>query len=109
MFSGRHVFTGLTSPRRVSFDSDVTVLGGTPPLDSLPDIVLRDLLCLDLVDEDNMDTVCATTDTTAPIVPPPPGFRQFSWPREEWSVDGEPSLFDFAKELPGWFPWRYGE
>ena len=47
-----------------------------------------------------MNTVCVTTDITTPIVPPPPGFRQFSWPREECSVGGEPSLFDFAKGLP---------
>ena len=35
--------------------------------------------------------------------------RQFSWPREKWSVGGETSLFDFAAGLPGWFPWSYGE
>ena len=61
-----------------------------------------------IVDDDEMDTVCATTNITAPVVRPPPGFRQFSWPREEWSGGVEPSLFDFAKELPGWFPWRNG-
>ena len=84
MFSGRHVFTGTDEPRCVSFASDITVL------DNSLDIVLHDPLCPDIVDEDDMDTVCATTDITAPIVRPPPGFRQFSG-------------------LPGWFPWRYGE
>ena len=43
-----------------------------------------------------------------PVVRPPPGFLQFSWPREEWGLDGDPSLFNFSKELPGWFPWGYG-
>ena len=46
-----------------------------------------------------------TTDMSAPIIPPPPGFRQFSWPREDWKAGGDPSLFTFTKELPGWFPW----
>ena len=99
----------LTSPRRVSFARDVTVLGGAPPLYNSPDIILHDPPCPEIADEDDMDTIGATTDISAPIVRPPLGFRQFSWPREEWSVDGKPSLFDFAKELPGWFPWRYGE
>ena len=97
---------GLTSPHRVSFTSDVTVLGGVPPLDNPTDIELHNPLCPEIVDDDEMDTVCATTNITAPIVRPPLGFRQFSWPREEWSGGVEPSLFDFAKELPGWFPWK---
>ena len=109
MFPGQHVFMGTDEPRRVSFASDVTVLVGAPQQDNSRDIGLHDPLCPEIVDEDEMDTVCATNDITAPIVQPPPGFRQFSWPREEWSVGGEPSLFDFAKGLPGWFPWIYGE
>ena len=32
----------------------------------------------------------------------------FSWPHEEWKVVGDPSLFTFTKELPGWFPWSSG-
>ena len=59
-------------------------------------------------EEDDMDTGGATTDTPNPIIPPPPGFQQFSWPREDWQVGGDWSLFNFAKELPGWFPWSFG-
>ena len=89
----------LTSPRRVSFASDVTVLGGAPPQNNSLNIVLHDPLGMEIVEGDEMDTGCATEDITAPVVPPPPGFRQFSWPREEWRLGGEQSLF----------PWRYGE
>ena len=71
----------LTSPCRVSFASDITVLCGAPPLDKSPDIILHE-------DEDDMDTVCATTDARVPIVRPPPGFRQLSWPREESTIPG---------------------
>ena len=28
--------------------------------------------------------------------------------QEEWGPDGDPSLFNFSKELSGWFPWGYG-
>ena len=27
---------------------------------------------------------------------------------EEWKVGGDPSLFMFTMELPGWFPWSSG-
>ena len=94
----------LTSPRRVSFASDVTVLGGAPPQDNSPNIVLHDPPCPEIAEGDEMDTGGVTEDITATVVPPPPGFRQFSWPREEWSVGSEQSLFDFTKGLPGWFP-----
>ena len=48
-----------------------------------------------------MDTGGGTTDTSAPIIPPLPGFRQFSWSHEDWKVGGDLSLFTFTKELPG--------
>ena len=99
---------GLTDPRRVSFASDVTILGGAPPMDKSPDFLLHDPVCPEIDEEDEMDTLCATTDAPIPVVRPPPGFWQFSWPREEWGPGGDPSLFDFAKELPDWFPWGYG-
>ena len=109
MCSTRHVFTGTDGPRRVlKFASDVTVLGGAPPMDKSPDILLHDPVCPEIDEEDEMDIVCATTDAPIPVVRHPPGFRQFSWPREEWGPGGDPSLFDFAKELPGWFSWGYG-
>ena len=44
------------------------------------------------------------TDTPPTIIPPPPGFSQFSWSFEDWSVGDEPSIFTFTEELPGWFP-----
>ena len=56
-----------------------------------------------------MDIVSAETDAPIPVLRPPLGFRPFSWPREQWGPNGDPSLFHFSKELPGWFPWRYGE
>ena len=95
------------SPRRVSFASNATVLGDAPPLVSSPDIILHERLHPEIIDEDDMDTGGVMTVMPTPIVPPPPGFQQFSWPREEWSVGGDASLFDFAKELPGWFPWSF--
>ena len=48
------------------------------------------------------------TDVSTPIVPPPPGFYQFSWPREDWQVGGDSSLFTVDEELPGWSPWSSG-
>ena len=95
----------LTSPRRVSFASNFTVFGDAPPLVHSPDIIVHEPLRPEIVEEDDMDTGGAMTDTLAPIIPPAPGFRKFSWPREEWKVDGDPSLFNLTKELPGWFPW----
>ena len=44
-FPGGTSSQGLTSPRRVLFASNVTVLGGAPPQDNSPDIVLHDPLC----------------------------------------------------------------
>ena len=37
-----------------------------------------------------------------------PGFRQFSWPRDDWMVAGDPSLNTVVEELPGWSPWSAG-
>ena len=56
------------NPRRVSFTSDVTVLGGAPPLDKSPDILLHDPVCLEIDDEEDMVTVCATPDAPFPVV-----------------------------------------
>ena len=55
-----------------------------------------------------MDIVRTETDVPIPVVGPPTGFRQFLWPREEWGPDGDPSLLDFSKELPGWVPGEGG-
>ena len=88
---------GLTDPRRVSFTSGVTVLGDNPPLEQAPDVV----------EDDDMDGVEAVLDVPVPVFRPPPGVENFSWPREEWGPNGDPSLFDFSRELPVWFPCQY--
>ena len=62
-------------------------------MEKSPDILLHDLVCPVINEEDDMDIVSATTDVPIAVVRPPPGFRQFSWPREEWGPDGDPSLF----------------
>ena len=41
-------------------------------------------------------------DTTAVIVPPPPGFRQFSWPHEDWMVGGDASIGPGLEFVTGW-------
>ena len=100
---------GVQGPISPPIAGAVTVLGDAPPLVHSPDIIVHDPLIPDVVEEDDMDMGGLTTDMSAPIIPPPPGFRQFSWPREDWIVDGDPSLFTFTKELPGWFPWSSGK
>ena len=95
----------------MSFASSVTVLGDAPPPVHSPESGVQELLRSAVAEEDEVDTEGWTTDTTdtpAPIIPPPPGFRQFSWPYEDWRVRDDPSLFTFTKELPGWFPWNSG-
>ena len=104
-FPGGTSLQGPTSPHRVLFASNVMVLGDAQPPVHSPDIVIHEPLRPEVIEEDVMDTGGVGTDTSAPIIPPPPGFRQFSWPHEDWKVGGDPSLFTFAEELPGWFPW----
>ena len=99
---------GLMDHRHVLFTSGVTVLGGEPPLKPSPDIQIHDPVCPDITEEEDMDSMNAVTDVPIPVLRPQPEFRQFSWPREEWGPDGDPSLFDFSKELPGWCPCGYG-
>ena len=98
----------LTSPRRVTFASDVTVLGGAPAPMHSPDIIIYEPSCPEVIEEDVMVTEDVTTDVSSPIVPPPPGLCQFSWPREDWQVGGDSSLFTVDEELPGWSPWHSG-
>ena len=88
----------------MSFASSVTVLGDAPLPVHSPESGVQELLRSAVAEEDEVDTEGWTTDTTdtpAPIIPPPPGFRQFSWPYEDWRVRDDPSLFTFTKELPG--------
>ena len=70
--------------------------------------MLPDPVCPEFAKEDEMDIASAETDVPIPVVRPPSGFRQFLWPREEWGPDDDPSLLDFSKEHPGWFPGGYG-
>ena len=79
----------LTSSRRVSFASNVTVLGDVPPAVRSLDSGAQELIRLAVAEEDEMDTVEETSDaadTPPTIIPPPSGFSQFSWPYEDWSV-----------------------
>ena len=77
-----------------------------PPVHSL-DSSAQELIRSAVTEVDEMDTVEETTDTTdtpPAIIPPPPGFSQFAWPYEYWSVGDGQSQFTFTKDLPGWFP-----
>ena len=77
-------------------------------MEKSPNILIHDPVCPEIAEDDEMDIVRAETDLPIPVIRPPPGFRKFSWPREEWGPDGDLPLFSFSKELPGWFPWGYG-
>ena len=98
---------GLTDPPCVSFASGVTVLGDDPLLEQSPDIRIHAPVCPDVAEDDDVDSVEVVLDVPAPFLRPPTGFENFLWPREEWGPDGDPSLFDFSRELPGWLPWKY--
>ena len=74
----------------------------------LPDIIFAEPSRPEVIEEDVMITEDVATDMSAPIIPPPPGFSQFSWPREDWQVGGDSSLFTVNKELPNWSPWSSG-
>ena len=106
---------GPADPHRVSFTSGVTVLGGETTLEQSPDqipvdrpdVQLHDPVCPDIPEDGDMDISIAEPDVPITVLQPPPGFLHFSWLREEWELDGDPSLFDFSKKLPGWFPRGY--
>ena len=90
----------LTSPRRVTFANDVTVLGGAPSPMHSSDIIIHEPSCLEVIEEDIMVTEDVSTDVSAQFVPPPPGFCQFSWPREDWQVGRDSSLFTVDELVP---------
>ena len=94
---------GLTDPRRVSFTSCATILGGEPPLEQSPDILLHDPVCPDVTEIDGMDILDAEPDVPITVPHPPPGFRQFSWPREEWGPDGDRLCLTFRRSSPAGF------
>ena len=70
----------MADPRRVSFVSGVTVLGGEPTLEQSPDqisvhrqdIQIHDPVCPDIPEEDDMDISIAKSDVTIPVLRPPP-------------------------------------
>ena len=68
-FPGGASSQGLTSQRRVSFASSVTVLGDSPPPVHSPESSAQELLCFAAAEEDAMDTGGGTTDTSAPHHP----------------------------------------
>ena len=77
---------GLTDPCRISIASGVTILGGEPPLEQSPDILIHDPVFPDVAEEDEIDILGADPDVPIPVLRPPPVVRQFSWLREEWGL-----------------------
>ena len=104
VFSGWHVGAELTCPRRVSFAGDVTVLGHAQTPVKSSDVVLCETSRPAAMMEGNLVTEAVVPVASAAIVPPPPGFRQFSWPRDDWMVDDVPSVDMVVEEVPGWSP-----
>ena len=51
-----------------------------------------------------MDVSIAVSKLDCPLLPALPGFDQFVWPGSPQGPGGNPSMFDFSANLPGWFP-----
>ena len=81
----------LPSSRRVSFACDVTVLGRTPAPIHPPDIVFGEPSDTSVMKDDDIAMGAVATDTSAAVVPPPTGHREFSWPWDDWMVGSETS------------------
>ena len=90
----------LPSSRHISFASDVTVLGRTPAPVHTPDIVLEGPSDASVVMDDDIAMEVMATDTPVSVVPPPPGFREFSWPLDDWMVGSDTC----SGGLPWWVP-----
>ena len=45
-------------------------------------------------------------DTPAAVIPPPPGFREFLWPRDDWMVDSDTSSDTTVEVFPGGYPYK---
>ena len=113
----------LALPCRVSFASEVTVLGTAPessavrestylcfpalpdpgPVD-LPDIQIHEPVYALFPEEYPMDVSTAVSKLDFPLLPAPPGFEHFVWQGATRGPGGNPSTFNFSAELPGWFP-----
>ena len=93
------------------FASGVTVLGGEPTLEQSPDKISLHRLDIQMTRFAlifRKRTIWIfLLQSRFPVLRPPPGFLHFSWPWKKWGPDGDPSLFDFSRELPGWCPWGY--
>ena len=95
--------------RQVSFASAITVLGAEPDSEQSPErvpvdrptIQIHDPVCPDIPEEDDMDDSGEISFVPEAVLPPPPGFEQFSW-LTAVGQGGDPSLFDFSAELPKW-------
>ena len=100
-----------TESRRISFASAITVLGAEPDSEQSPErvpvdrptIQFHDPVCPDIPEMDDMDESGEISVVPEAVLPPPPGFEQFSW-LTAVGRGGDPSLFDFSAELPKWFP-----
>ena len=84
------------------------MLGGVHAPVHSPDIVLCEPIHPDVIKDDDMITEAVVPDASVAIVLPTPGFRKFSWPREDWMVGDDPSLNTVVEELPGWSLWSAG-
>ena len=98
---------GLTDPHCVSFASGVTILSGQPPLEQSPDFQIHDPVCPDITEEDEMDIMNAEPNVPIPVLRPPSRVSAIFMATGGVGPDGDPSLFEFSNELPGWFPWGY--
>ena len=94
----------LSSSIRISFANDVTVLGRTPAPVHSPDIVLSETSDVSVMKDDDMAKEAVLTDASALVVPPPPGYREFSWPRDDWMVGSETSSGATEEVFPGGSP-----
>ena len=101
-------FPGATStrlstiPRRVSFArNNVTILEDAREPKHSPDVVCAPSHS-DAMETNNLIMKAVRPDTSAVIVPPPPGYRQFSWPHEDWMVGGDPSIDPGLEFVTGW-------
>ena len=98
--------------RRVSFATEVSVLGASPESNRLPDpgpVKLSDIQIHDpanpsFPEEDPMDVSTTVSQMNVPLLSPPPGFECFVWPEATGRPGDDHSVFDFSAELPGWFP-----
>ena len=69
-----------------------------------PDIVLEGLSDASIMKDDDIAMEAVATDTSAAVVPPPPGYREFSWLRDDWMVGSDLSSNTTVEVFPGGSP-----